>query len=74
MLWDMKVIMILIIIDVFEMTPKGLIRGLKKLEISRDHPKYCLVKISQNTEKSSGDLRRLVVTQTPMKDHQLMLE
>ena len=27
----------------------------------------------QNTEKSSGDLRRLTVTQTPIKNHQLTL-
>ena len=27
----------------------------------------------QNTEKSPGDLRRLAVTQNPVKDHQLML-
>ena len=27
----------------------------------------------QNTEKRSGDLRRLTVTQTPVKNHQLTL-
>ena len=27
--------------------------------------------MNQNTEKSPGDLRRLAITQTPMKDHQL---
>ena len=31
------------------------------------------MEISQNTEKSPGDLRRLVVTQTPVKNHQLTL-
>ena len=31
------------------------------------------IKIGQNTEKSPGDLRRLAVTQTPVKDHQLTL-
>ena len=31
-----------------------------------------LIEIGQNTEKSPGDLRRLVVTQIPVKDHQLM--
>ena len=40
---------------------------------SRDHLNYSIVKIGQNTEKSPGDLRRLVVTQTPVKDHQLTL-
>ena len=29
--------------------------------------------IGKNTEKSPGDLRRLAVTQTPVKDHQLRL-
>ena len=32
-----------------------------------------MIKISQNTEKSPGDLKRLAVTQTPVNDHQLML-
>ena len=36
-----------------------------------DHPDYSIVEISQNTEKSLGDLRRLA---TPMKDHQLTLK
>ena len=38
-----------------------------------NHPNYSIIKISQNTEKNSGDLRRLAVTQTPVKDHQKML-
>ena len=29
---------------------------------SQDHPKYSIFKISQNMEKSLGDLRRLAVT------------
>ena len=41
--------------------------------MSRDHPDYSIVDNSQNTEKSPGDLRRLAVTQTPVKDHQLTL-
>ena len=36
---------------------------------SRDHPDYSLVMIGQNTEKSW----RLAVTQTPEKDHYLVL-
>ena len=38
-----------------------------------DHPNYYIIETGQNTEKSPKDLRRLVVTQTPVKDHQLML-
>ena len=35
---------------------------------SGDHSDYSIIKIGQNTEKSPGDLRRLV-TQTPVKNH-----
>ena len=38
-----------------------------------DHQNYNIVKISLNTEKSLGVLRRLGVTQILAKDHQLML-
>ena len=50
--------------------------GGEELEIrrSRNNPNYSIVKISQNTEKSPGDLRRLAVTQSPVKNHQLILE
>ena len=41
--------------------------------ISGDHPDYSIIKISQNTEKSPGNLRRLAVTQTLEEDHQLTL-
>ena len=34
-----------------------------------DHSNYSIVKISQNTERSPGDLRRLAITQTPKEDH-----
>ena len=37
-----------------------------------DHSNYCIVVISQNTEKSPGDLKKFAVTWTPVKDHQLM--
>ena len=40
---------------------------------NRDHPSYRMVVIGQNTEKTPGDLRRLAITQTPVKDHQLTL-
>ena len=41
-------------------------RNWKSVEISgnRDYPKYGIVEIDQNTQKSPGDLRRLAVTQT----------
>ena len=34
-----------------------------------DHPNYYIIENGQNTKKSPGDLRRLAVTQTPVKDH-----
>ena len=34
-----------------------------------DHPSYYIIENGQDTEKSPGDLRRLAVTQTPVKDH-----
>ncbi len=45
--------------------------GLGGWRTSGDHPNY--VDNDQNTEKRPGDLRRLAVTQTPVKDHQLTL-
>ena len=47
--------------------------GFGSWKTSRDHPNYNIIENGQNTEKSPGDLRRLAVTQTPVKDHQLML-
>ena len=40
---------------------------------SGDHPNYSIIENGQNTEKSPGDLRRLAVTQTPVKDYQITL-
>ena len=34
-----------------------------------DHPGRGIVNIGNNTDKSPGDLRRLALTQTPVKDH-----
>ena len=48
--------------------------GLGNKRTNGDHPNDSIIKIGQNTEKSPGDLRSLVVTQTLTKDHQLMME
>ena len=45
--------------------------GTKRRRV--DHPNYCIIEIGQNTEKSPGDLWRLVVTQTPVRNLQLTL-
>ena len=74
-LWNKKVTIIAIVIGTFGTVTKGLIKGLENIEIrtSGDHPNYYIIENDQNTEKSPGDLRRLAVTQTPVKDHQLKL-
>ena len=65
-----------IIIGAFYTVTKGLLKGLEELEVLRtsgDHPNNYIIENGQNIEKSPGDLRRLGVTQTPVKDHQLTL-
>ena len=73
------------VIGAFGTIRKGLAKGLQELEIGGqtktwrignnraigDHSNYRITKTSQNTEKSPGDLRRLAVNQTPVKNHQL---
>ena len=44
--------------------------GLRNNRTSGDHPKYGIIELDQNTEKSPGHLTRLV-TQTPVRNHQL---
>ena len=74
-LWNMKVIVIPIVIGSLGSHQKiGIGTGrFGNKRTSGDHPNYSIIKIGQNTEKSPEDLRRLAVTQTPVKDHQLML-
>ena len=55
-----------------------LARELKKVEhesrrTGGDYPNDGIAKNGQNPEKSPGDMRRLAVTQTPVKNHQLTL-
>ena len=68
----MKVTIIPIVIDVFGMVTKGLLKGLEDLEVG-DHPNNSIIENGQNSEKSPEDLGRLAVTQTPVKNHQLTL-
>ena len=49
------------------------LRRVRNRTTSRDYPNYSIVKIGQNTEKNPGDLRRLAVTCTQVKDHLLKL-
>ena len=60
----------------FGTVTKGLLKGNRGLGgwgTSGDHPNYRIIENGQNTEKGPGDLRRLDVTQIPVKDHQLNL-
>ena len=75
-LWKMKVTIIPTVIVAFVQVTKKIIKGTGGLEgrrTSGDHPNYNIIENGQNTEKSLGDLRRLAVTQAPVKDHQLKL-
>ena len=51
-------------------------KGVEELGSKRtngNHLNYCIIETGQNTGKSPGDLTRLAVIQTPVKDHQLTL-
>ena len=55
---------------------KGLIKGIRRVEnrmTSRDHLNGGITMIVLNTGESPGDLMRLVVTHTPVKDYLLVL-
>ena len=49
------------------------IGGLEGRRTSGDYPNYNTIENGQNTEKSPENLKRLTVTQTPVKNHQLKL-
>ena len=66
----MKVTVIQVVIGAFGMIPKKA-GGVGNRRMSRDHPNYSIVEVGQNTEKSPEDLRRVSVTQIPVKYNQL---
>ena len=47
--------------------------GLGSWRMCRDYPNDSIAENGQNPETSPGDLRKLAVTQTPVKNHQLTL-
>ena len=72
----MKMRVIKTVIDALGTVTKETSTGNGEIENKKtreNHPNYSILKIGQNTEKSSGDLRRLVVTQTPVRRHHLSL-
>ena len=75
-LWNMKVTMVPIVIGALGTVTKGLCKGPEALEVGgrvEDYPNDSIAEDGQNTETSPGALRRLAVTQTPVKNHQLTL-
>ena len=74
-LWNMKVTMVPILIGALGTVTKGLSKGLEDLEVGGrvETIQTTVAEDGQNTETNPGDLRRLVVTQTPVKNHQLIL-
>ena len=72
----MKVTIIPIVIGALGTVTKWIVKGPRRFGSwlpSGDHPNNSIIENGQNTEKSPGDLRRLAVTQSPVKDHQLTL-
>ena len=51
--------------------PKGF--GQRNQRTTGYHPDYSITNISRKTEMNPGNLRRLAITQTPVKKHQPML-
>ena len=68
----MTVTIIPIVIGAFGTVTKGPGR-FGSWRPSGDHPNNSIIENGQNTEKGPGDLRRLAVIQSPVKDHQLSL-
>ena len=65
-----------IVIGTFGTITKGLLKGLEDLEVGgriETIQNDSIAENGQNPETSPGDLRRLAVTQTPVKNHQLTL-
>ena len=75
-LGNMKVTIVPIVIGALGTITKGLLKKPGKLGIrrtGRDYPNDSIAKNGQNPGTSHGDLRRLAVTQTPVRNHQLTL-
>ena len=69
-LWNMKVTIVPIVIGVFGTVTKRLLKGLEDLEVGgqvETIQTIALLRTARILKKSPGDLRRLAVTQTPVK-------
>ena len=75
-LWNIRQTMMPFVVGALGIVPKGLekkIGGIGNQRNNRGYSETALNRIGLNTEKSPGDLKRLAVTQTRGKDHQLKL-
>ena len=61
-----------IVIGAFGTVTKGT-GGFGSWRTSGDYPNNNIIENGQNTEKSPEDLRRLALSETPVKNRQLML-
>ena len=70
-LWNMKMTIMPILIGALDTSYQRIVKGTGGFGnwTSGEHPNY----IIENIKKSPWDLRRLAVTQTPVKDHQLKM-
>ena len=74
--WNMKVTIVPTVIGAFGTVTKGLLKGLEDLEVGgrvETIQTTALLKTARNTKKSSWDLRRFAMTQTPVKNPLLTL-
>ena len=72
----MQVTIIPIVIGAFGTVTKWLLKGLEDLEVGgrvETIQNDSIIENGQNTKKRPGDLKRLAVTQTPVKNHRLTL-
>ena len=72
----MKIPIVPIVIGALGTITKGLLKAMEDLEVGwtgRDYSNDSIDEKSQNPGTSPGPLRRLAVTQTPVKNHQLTL-
>ena len=72
-LWNMKLMVISIVISALYQKIGIGVRGFGYKRTSWNHPKYSIAEIGQNSKKSSGELRRLAVSHTPVENHYVKL-
>ena len=68
---NMKVVMILFVVGALVIILKGSVKRLEELKINGKEGVCSIIKIGQNTGKSPGDMRKLAITQIPVKNYQL---